>query len=43
MYLEEVKGWNSRVTGSLDRVSDEIVDLLGDPKSSDSFKEEVWS
>ncbi len=38
MYLEEVKGWNSRVTGSLDRVSDEIVDLLGDPKSSDSFQ-----
>lgn len=37
-YLEEVKGWNSRVTGSLDRVSDEIVDLLGDPKSSDSFQ-----
>lgn len=37
-YLEEVKGWNSRVTGSLDRVSDEIVDLLGDPKSAESFQ-----
>jgi hypothetical protein len=37
-YLEEVKGWNSRVTGSLDRVSDEIVDLLGDPKSDESFQ-----
>lgn len=38
MYLEEVKGWNARVTGSLDRVSDEIVDLLGDPMSDDSFQ-----
>ncbi|WP_308538696.1 Z1 domain-containing protein [uncultured Pantoea sp.] len=38
MYLEEVKGWNSRVSSSLDRVSEEIVDLLGDPKSSDSFQ-----
>ncbi|MBX9448078.1 Z1 domain-containing protein [Dickeya chrysanthemi] len=37
-YLEEAKGWNSRVTGSLDRVSDEIVDLLGDPKSSGAFQ-----
>lgn len=37
-YLEEVKGWNSRVTGSLDRVSDEMVDLLGDPKSDESFQ-----
>ncbi|WP_413741664.1 Z1 domain-containing protein [Sodalis sp. RH15] len=37
-YLEEVKGWNSRVTGSLDRVSDEIVDLLGDPQSDESFQ-----
>lgn len=37
-YLEQVKGWNSRVTGSLDRVSDEIVDLLGDPKSNESFQ-----
>jgi len=37
-YLEEVKGWNARVTGSLDRVSDEIVDLLGDPMSDESFQ-----
>ncbi len=37
-YLEEVKGWNARVTGSLDRVSDEIVDLLGDPLSDESFQ-----
>ncbi|MEG5450471.1 Z1 domain-containing protein, partial [Enterobacter kobei] len=32
------KGWNSRVTGSLDRVSDEIVDLLGDPKNAEPFQ-----
>lgn len=31
-YLELEKGWNSRVTAKLDKVSDEIVDLLGDPK-----------
>lgn len=37
-YLEEAKGWNSRVTGSLDRVSDEIVDLLGDPKNAEPFQ-----
>lgn len=37
-YLEEVKGWNARVTGSLDRVSDEIVDLLGDPMSDEPFQ-----
>lgn len=37
-YLEEVKGWNARVSGSLDRVSDEIVDLLGDPKSDAPFQ-----
>lgn len=37
-YLEEAKGWNSRVTGSLDRVSDEIVNLLGDPKSNEQFQ-----
>ncbi|KEQ23279.1 Z1 domain-containing protein [Paenibacillus tyrfis] len=33
-YLEDNKGWNVRVTANLDIVSTEIVDLLGDPKSS---------
>ncbi|MGO4182187.1 Z1 domain-containing protein [Paenibacillus sp. TAF43_2] len=33
-YLEDNKGWNVRVTANLDTVSTEIVDLLGDPKSS---------
>lgn len=30
-YLEEVKHWNPRVTSSLGKVSDEILDLCGDP------------
>lgn len=37
-YLEEVQHWNPRVTAALDKVSDEIVDLLGDPKSKESFQ-----
>jgi len=37
-YLEEVKHWNPRVTGNLGRVSDEIVDYLGDPKSEAAFQ-----
>lgn len=37
-YLEEIKNWNSRVTGNLDRVADEIVDLLGDPTSEVPFQ-----
>ena len=32
-YLEITKGWNTRVTATLDNVSDEILNLLGDPKS----------
>lgn len=30
-YLEEVKHWNPRVTANLGKVSDEILDLCGDP------------
>jgi hypothetical protein len=37
-YLEKNKKWNPRVTGNLGRVSDEIVDLLGDPKSNVPFQ-----
>ncbi len=37
-YLENVKHWNPRVTGNLGRVSDEIVDLLGDPESTEPFQ-----
>lgn len=33
-YLEDIKGWNTRVTANLDQVSSEIVDLLGDPLTS---------
>lgn len=31
-YLEEVKHWNPRVTSSLGKISDEILDLCGDPE-----------
>ncbi len=34
-YLEDVKGWNTRVTTKLDIVTDEILDLLGDPRDLD--------
>ncbi len=38
-YLEDEKGWNTRVTATLDKVSDEIIDLLGDPKdTTNSFQ-----
>ena len=37
-YLEEIKHWNPRVTATLDKVSDEIVDLLGDPQSQTAFQ-----
>ena len=37
-YLEEAKHWNPRVTATLDKVSDEIVDLLGDPQSAQAFQ-----
>ncbi|WP_018750376.1 Z1 domain-containing protein [Paenibacillus sanguinis] len=32
-YLEDVKGWNTGVTASLETVSNEIVDQFGDPQS----------
>lgn len=35
-YLEEVKHWNPRVTANLGKISDEILDLCGDP-SEDHF------
>ena len=30
-YLEEEKGWNAGLTAKLDKTSDEIIDLIGDP------------
>ena len=30
-YLEEIKHWNPRVTSNLGKISDEILDLCGDP------------
>lgn len=41
-YLEEIKHWNPRVTATLDKVSDEIVDLLGDPQSKEPFRDADW-
>jgi hypothetical protein len=38
IYLEQKKHWNPRVIASLDRVSDEIMDLLGDPLETDGFQ-----
>lgn len=35
-YLEEVKHWNPRVTSNLGKISEEILDLCGDP-SEDVF------
>ena len=37
-YLEDEKRWNHRMTGDLGLVSDEIVDCLGDPKSTADFQ-----
>ena len=37
-YLDEHKHWNPRVIATLDKVSDEIVDLLGDPRSNSGFQ-----
>ena len=36
--MEDVKNWNSRVTGNLGRVADEIVDYLGNPASNTPFQ-----
>lgn len=36
-YLEQEKHWNTRVTATLDRVSDEILDLMGDPQQAEPF------
>lgn len=33
-YLEDVKGWNTRVTANLEIVSNDIVDLFGDPQNN---------
>ena len=33
-YLEEVKHWNPRVTTNLGKISDEILDLCGDPEEA---------
>lgn len=37
-YLEINKHWNTKVTSTLNRVSDDILDLLGDPQSDEAFQ-----
>jgi len=37
-FLEIDKQWNPRIIGTLDRVSDEIIDLLGDPQNKEDFQ-----
>ncbi|WP_409294051.1 Z1 domain-containing protein [Peribacillus sp. SCS-26] len=37
-FLEDVKGWNTRVTSNLDQVSTEIMDLLGDPQNNNPWQ-----
>lgn len=37
-YLEINKHWNTKVTATLNRVSDDILDLLGDPQSDETFQ-----
>lgn len=37
-YLEHTRHWNTRVTANLDKVSDEIIDLLGDPANNNPWK-----
>jgi len=37
-YLLNEKGWNSKIVSSLSRITDEILDLIGNPKSQDNFQ-----
>lgn len=37
-YLEIDKHWNTRVISTLNQVSDDILDLLGDPESAEDFQ-----
>ncbi|WP_037586891.1 Z1 domain-containing protein [Stenoxybacter acetivorans] len=37
-YLSQDKHWNDQMIGSLSQVSDDIVDLLGDPQSTEPFQ-----
>ena len=37
-YLNEVQGWNAKLLNELDRSSDEIMDLLGNPNLATDFQ-----
>ncbi len=37
-YLSTIKGWNPRIVSQLNKVTDEIMDLLGDPTKQGNFQ-----
>ena len=38
LYLRKEQGWNSDVINELDKATDEIMDLLGDPRQAKGFE-----
>lgn len=38
LHLQEEQGWNAKLLDELDRSSDEIMDLLGNPKQTEGFQ-----
>lgn len=38
LHLQKEQGWNTKLLDELDRSSDEIMDLLGNPKQSEGFQ-----
>lgn len=38
MYLQKEQGWNVKILDELERSTDEIMDLLGNPRQADGFQ-----
>lgn len=38
LHLQKEQGWNAKLLDELDRSSDEIMDLMGNPKQSEGFQ-----
>ena len=38
MYLQKEQGWNIKILDELERSTDEIMDLLGNPRQADGFQ-----
>lgn len=38
LHLQKEQGWNGKLLDELDRSSDEIMDLLGNPKQTEGFQ-----